>query len=119
MIDHMTPKISKDELYRAINETNSYTKAAKMYNYDKDTIARWHKYYAKQDKENGIMTIASENAPDRETLKKELRELSFNEIGRIHGDVNGNTVKKWCISYSLPYLRSEIEKINEDDWMAI
>ena len=118
-IDHITPKIPKDELYQAINETNNYAEIARRYHYHEDTIAKWHRYYAKQDKENGIITIASENAPDRETLKKELRELSFNEIGRIHGDVNGNTVKKWCISYSLPYLRSEIEKINEDDWMAI
>lgn len=113
------PKISREELYDAIDRTNNYNEVARMYGYDKDTIFQWHKYYAEQDRKNGIQTIASENAPPREVLKKEIREYVFEEIGQIHGDVDSNTVKKWCVRYGLPHLKSEIKKYSDEDWVKL
>ena len=102
-----------------IDETNNYNEVARRCGCDKDTIFRWHKYYAEEDRKNGITVIISENAPQREILKEEVRKYSFNQVGKMHGDVDGNTVKKWCVRYAIPSLRSEIDKINDDDWSKI
>lgn len=56
--------------------------------------------------------------PNREELKQLIRIKSFSEIGRDYG-VEGNSVKKWCKSYSLPTLKSEINKISDEDWTNI
>lgn len=48
-------------------------------------------------------------------MKQLIRIKSFSEIGRDYG-VDGNSVKKWCKSYSLPTLKSEINKISDEDW---
>lgn len=114
--DRLLPKISKDELYEAIAELKSYTKVGKMLGFDRKTISRWHRYYASEDNESGIVVIASENAPSRDVLKDEIRNMGFGQIGRIHGGVNGNTVKKWCIRYGLPYLRDEINSMDDEAW---
>lgn len=113
------PKIPKEELYQMIDETNNYNEVARRCGCDKDTILKWHKYYAEEDRKNGITVIISENAPQREILKEEIRKYSFTQVGKMHGNVNSNTVKKWCVRYALPHLKSEIEKISDDDWSKI
>lgn len=56
--------------------------------------------------------------PDRETLKKLIREKSFTEIGRIYG-VTDNAIRKWCDAEGLPRKTSEIKKISKEDWVLI
>lgn len=56
--------------------------------------------------------------PDRETLKKLLREKSFVQIGKEY-NVSDNAVRKWCDSYNLPRLAKEIKKISDEDWIKI
>lgn len=56
--------------------------------------------------------------PDRETLKFLIREKSFCELGRIY-HVSDNSIKKWCKSYSLPHLKSQIKAISNEDWNNI
>lgn len=56
--------------------------------------------------------------PSREELKMLIRITSFAGIGRTYG-VDGNSVKKWCIKYKLPYLKSEIKEISDEDWEKI
>ena len=56
--------------------------------------------------------------PSREVLKQLIRTKSFSEIGRDYG-VDGNSVKKWCKSYSLPALKSEINKFSDEEWDKI
>lgn len=58
-------------------------------------------------------------ATSREILKDEIRKYSFTEVGRMHGNVNGNSVKKWCVRYNLPHLRSEIDKMSDEEWATI
>ena len=53
--------------------------------------------------------------PSREELKMLIRNTSFVGIGRIYG-VDGNSVKRWCIKYKLPYLKSEINKFSDEEW---
>lgn len=117
--ERLIPKIPKDELYKAIDSTNNYNEVARKYGCDRDTIIKWHKYYALEDKKNGVYVIASENVPSREVLKEEIRTKSFNEVGKIHGNVNGNTVKKWCVRYCLPHLREEINNMSDEDWALV
>ena len=103
--DRKTPKISKEELYKMIDETNNYNEVARMLNVDKDTVIRWHKYYAKEDRENGECRIASENVPSRNILKEEIR----NNLDEIMKNININ--KKYLI-YGKDYNIS-ISPINE------
>lgn len=56
--------------------------------------------------------------PTRDTLKTLIRIKSFTEIGKIYG-VSDNTIRKWCVKYSLPSKKSEIKKIDDSDWEKI
>ena len=113
------PKVDKEKLYNLIDTTNSYAEAGRILGIDRETISKWHRYYANEDKQNGVAIIISDKAPSRDILKSEIRSNSFEAIGRKYGNVNGNTVKKWCERYCLPHLRSEIENINDEDWEKI
>lgn len=53
--------------------------------------------------------------PNRDVLKYEIYNYSFDEIGRKYG-VSGNTIKKWCKKYSLPFMKTEINLIPQDEW---
>lgn len=50
------------------------------------------------------------NRPLKDELFKMICYLPFMEIGRKYG-VDGNTIKKWCKNYGLPYKKSDIDKI--------
>lgn len=56
--------------------------------------------------------------PDREELKKLIREESFVELGRIY-NVTDNAIRKWCDSYGLPRKVSEIKKYSQEEWEKI
>lgn len=56
--------------------------------------------------------------PNRETLKKFIRTKTFVEIGKFYG-VSDNCIRKWCKRYKLPFKKSEIKLINEQDWEKI
>ena len=51
----------------------------------------------------------------REELKLLIRTTSFSEIGQTY-NVNGNTIKKWCKLYNLPFRKLDIDKISDEDW---
>lgn len=53
--------------------------------------------------------------PDRDKLKNEIYNNSFDEIGRKY-NVTANAIKKWCKFYNLPYLRYEIKLIPKEEW---
>lgn len=57
----------------------------------------------------------SEIKPDRETLKDLVFHNTFIAIGKQYG-VSDKAVVKWCCSYGLPHLRSEIKKYTLEDW---
>lgn len=50
------------------------------------------------------------NRPSKEELFELIKTKSFCEIGRMYG-VSDNAIRKWCKSYELPYLKSEIKKL--------
>lgn len=56
--------------------------------------------------------------PNRQELKKMIRELSFLEIGRRYG-VSDNTIRKWCVAENLPSKKSEIKKYSDKDWKKL
>lgn len=56
--------------------------------------------------------------PNREELKKLIREKSFSEIGRMFG-VSDNSVRKWCDKVNLPRKVSDIKKFSNEDWELI
>lgn len=60
-----------------------------------------------------------EKWPDRETLKQKIRTNSFESIAKEYGFKSGNSPKKWCIAYNLPYRKIDIEKISDEDWELI
>lgn len=69
------------------------------------------------------VSCAKQNArvvtwPDRDELKKLIRSLPFTQIGRRYG-VNGNSIRKWCKRYGLPFRTSDIKKISDLDWENI
>lgn len=56
--------------------------------------------------------------PDRDTLKEDIRKYSFVEIGRKYG-VSDNAIRKWCKGYGLPYKKTLIKKISDEEWPEI
>lgn len=48
--------------------------------------------------------------PEKSVLLKLLLEYSMTQIGKMYG-VSSNAVKRWCLKYDLPYLKSEIAKM--------
>lgn len=44
-----------------------------------------------------------------------IAKENFSKIGRQYG-VNGNTIKKWCVYYELPWHSSKIKNMTEEDW---
>lgn len=66
-----------------------------------------------------IQERRKKNWPDRETLKQLIRFTPFEAIAKQYGFKSGNTPKKWCIAYNLPYRKCDIEKISDEDWKLI
>lgn len=56
--------------------------------------------------------------PSREELKILIRNNSFVSIGKQFG-VSDNAIRKWCKSYNLPYLKKEIKKYSESEWVDL
>lgn len=56
--------------------------------------------------------------PDRESLKKMIRESNFTEIGRKYG-VRDNTIRKWCKRENLPHRTKDIEAYSDEEWAKI
>lgn len=54
----------------------------------------------------------------RNELKDKIKNQSFESIGREF-NVSGNTVKKWCKRYNLPYRKEDIVSIIEEDWINV
>ena len=48
--------------------------------------------------------------PTKEELEKLILEKTFEDIGRMYG-VQGNSVKKWCKKYNLPFRKIDIKQI--------
>ena len=47
------------------------------------------------------------NRPEPLELAKMVKEHGFTNTGKLFG-VDGNTIKKWCKSYGIPYLKNEL-----------
>lgn len=56
--------------------------------------------------------------PCKEELKKEIRELSFVEIGKKYG-VSDNTIRNWCDCYNLPRRKNDILRYSKEEWDKI
>ena len=70
-----------------------------------------------KDRINSLRREASPK-PDRQSLKNQIRTLSFAEIARIYG-VSDASIRRWCKMYNLPSRVSEIKQINDEDWLLI
>ena len=55
---------------------------------------------------------------NREELKSLIREKSMLEVGKSYG-ISDNGIRKWCKKYELPYKKTEINKISDEDWEKI
>lgn len=56
--------------------------------------------------------------PNREQLKTLIRNYPFTEIGKMYG-VADNSVRKWCKKFNLPFRKTDILQINDNDWLEI
>lgn len=56
--------------------------------------------------------------PDREELKKLIRELPFTKIAEKY-NCSDNTIRKWCDKENLPRKKSEIDKYTDEQWENI
>ena len=52
----------------------------------------------------------SSNIPPKEILMDLILEYPMTQIGKMYG-VSGNSVKKWCKKYGLPFLKNDIAKL--------
>lgn len=59
-----------------------------------------------------------ENRPNREELKKLIRDLPFTTIGKQY-HVSDNAIRKWCIAENLPIHRAEIKSYSDEEWEQI
>lgn len=55
---------------------------------------------------------------DRNTLKNLIRTQPFTKIAEQY-HVSDNAIRKWCINYGLPFKKSDIKKISDEDWINI
>lgn len=53
--------------------------------------------------------------PNREELKKAIRNLPFVKIGKMFG-VSDKAIVKWCQAENLPSKVSEIKKYSDEEW---
>lgn len=58
------------------------------------------------------------NRPDREELKKLIRELPFTKIAEKY-NCSDNAIRKWCDKENLPRKKSEIDKYSDAEWTKI
>lgn len=58
------------------------------------------------------------NRPNRNELKKLVREKSFLAIGREY-NVSDNTIRKWCLIENLPTRKRYIKSLSDEDWEQI
>ena len=65
----------------------------------------------------GILSRKTER-PNREELKKLIRNESFVMIGKKFG-VTDNAVRKWCKNEKLPYKKLEINSYSNEEWNNI
>lgn len=56
--------------------------------------------------------------PERGELKELIRTKSFLEIGRMF-NVSDSAIRKWCKFYHLPYKKTEIKKMSDENWELI
>ena len=112
------PKIPKEVLYKAIEETDNYNEVARMFNRDKKEIVKWYKYYALEDRNNGVTSFEDKNIPARDVLKNDIREHTFKEVGEKYG-VGERKIKKWCVRYCLPTSEIDIKNMNALDWANV
>ena len=55
------------------------------------------------------------NRPNREDLKNLIRNNSFVAIGKLY-NVSDNSIRKWCKSVNLPFRRSDIDNMSDEEW---
>lgn len=68
----------------------------------------------KKRKEDGLTT----RPVTREELKELIRNKSFLEIGRLY-NVSDNAIRKWCKGFNLPFRKTDIKNISDQDWIDI
>lgn len=56
--------------------------------------------------------------PPRETLKNEIRNISFLALGKKY-EVSDNTVREWCKKYGLPHRTKDIKRYSDKEWEEI
>lgn len=56
--------------------------------------------------------------PNRETLKYEIRNISFVQLGKKYG-VSDKAISKWCIAYNLPHKKKDINSYSDEEWDKI
>lgn len=56
--------------------------------------------------------------PNREELKKLIREKPFTQIGTMFG-VSDNAIRKWCIAENLPTKKTLINNYSNEEWKKI
>ena len=56
-----------------------------------------------------------QNKISKEELMVLVYEKPFDEVGRIY-NVSGNTIKKWCKHYCIPFRKEDIIEIRKEDW---
>ncbi len=111
-----------DETYLASNILSSYERLSddELYN-----STHQGKYYCEdcgcEISQGAIKCLScrnkekSKNIPDRDTLKKLIRNTSFVQIGKKY-NVTDNAVRKWCDKYGLPRGAREIKQYSEEEW---
>jgi len=68
-------------------------------------------------KKKGIHNFVNREV-NREELKSLIREKTMLEVGESYG-VSDNAIRRWCKKYELPYKKTEINKISDEDWRDI
>ena len=57
---------------------------------------------------NCMLDSQRANRPSKEELSNLIQTKPFTHIAKLYG-VTDNAIRKWCVSYNLPYRRKDIE----------
>ena len=63
----------------------------------------------------GLQDRIVKDRPNREELKYMIRTMPFTRIGKIYG-ITDNSIRKWCLNENLPFKKSEIKKLSDEEW---
>ncbi len=116
--DYLFEKITNSSFHYSLNDKKGSSKNFCLDCGKNINLGSLRCQYCENKHKKEIFQKTLEETISRNDLKHKIRIQSFESIGKEF-KVSGNTIKKWCKKYNLPYKKEEINSIAEKDWINV